>query len=60
MKHAKEIEAVLVEEYQHLNDPNHPMNEMEWANNQGWIEALEWVLGGEMGTNGGRDDESNK
>ena len=43
-----EIECVLAEEMQHLDDPNHPMDEMEWANNQGWIEALEWVLGWEQ------------
>ena len=46
MKSKKEIECALAEEMQHLDDPNHPMDEMEWANNQGWIEALEFVLGG--------------
>ena len=45
MKSKKEIECALAEEMQHLDDPNHPMDEMEWANNQGWIEALEFVLG---------------
>ena len=44
MKNELEIECALAEEMQHLDDPNHPMDEMEWANNQGWIEALKWVL----------------
>ena len=44
MKNREDIEAALTEEYQHLDDPNHPMDEMQWANNQGWIEALEFVL----------------
>ena len=44
MKSKLEIECALAEEMQYLDDPNHPMDEMEWANNQGWIEALEWVL----------------
>ena len=44
MKNKKEIEYALAEEIQHLDDPNHPMDEMQWANNQGWIEALEFVL----------------
>tara|TARA_R110002051_G_C8448595_1_gene456390 strand:+ start:67 stop:381 length:315 start_codon:yes stop_codon:yes gene_type:complete len=44
MKSKLEIEYALAEEMQHLDDPNHPMDEMEWANNQGWIEALEFVL----------------
>ena len=53
MKNKLEIECALAEEMQHLDDPNHPMDETQWANNAGWIEALEWVLRGE-------DDESNK
>ena len=44
MKSKLEIECALAEEMQYLDDPNHPMDEMEWANNQGWIEALEFVL----------------
>ena len=44
MKSKLEIECALAEEMQHLDDPNHPMDEMQWANNQGWIEALEFVL----------------
>ena len=44
MKSKLEIECALAEEIQHLDDPNHPMDEMQWANNQGWIEALEFVL----------------
>tara|TARA_R100000008_G_scaffold77354_2_gene57730 strand:- start:232 stop:558 length:327 start_codon:yes stop_codon:yes gene_type:complete len=44
MKSKLEIECALVEEIQHRDDPHHPMDEMEWAHNQGWIEALEWVL----------------
>ena len=44
MKSKLEIECALAEEKQHLDDPNHPMDEMQWANNAGWIEALEFVL----------------
>ena len=44
MKSKEEIECILAEEMQYLDDPNHPMDEMQWANNQGWIEALEFVL----------------
>ena len=44
MKSKLEIECALAEEMQHLDDPNRPMDEMEWAHNQGWIEALEFVL----------------
>ena len=44
MKSKLEIECALAEEMQYLDDPNHPMDEMEWARNQGWIEALEFVL----------------
>tara|TARA_R110000824_G_scaffold401507_1_gene612702 strand:+ start:214 stop:480 length:267 start_codon:yes stop_codon:yes gene_type:complete len=44
MKSKLEIECALAEEMQYLDDPNHPMDEMQWANNQGWIEALEFVL----------------
>ena len=44
MKSKLEIECALAEEIQHLDDPNYPMCEMQWANNQGWIEALEFVL----------------
>ena len=45
MRSKEEIESALAEEMQHLDDPNMPMNEMAWAHNKGWIEALEWVLG---------------
>jgi len=44
MKSELEIECALAEEMQYLDDPNYPMDEMQWANNQGWIEALEFVL----------------
>ena len=44
MKSKLEIECALAEEVQHLDDPMQPMDEMQWANNQGWIEALEFVL----------------
>ena len=45
MKSKEQIEAVLDTEMQYKDDINHPMTEIEWANNAGWIEALEWVLG---------------
>jgi len=43
MKSRTHIEAALTEEYAHL-EGDIPMDEMEWAHNQGWIEALEFVL----------------
>ena len=43
MKSRVHIEAALTEEYAHL-EGDIPMDEMEWAHNQGWIEALEFVL----------------
>ena len=57
MRSKEEIEWALAKEYQYLDDHNHPMDEMQWAHNQGWIKALEWVLGGETGTNEGKDNE---
>ena len=44
MKSKQEIKCALDEEYQYLDDHNHPMDEMQWAHNQGWIKALEFVL----------------
>ena len=44
MKSKLEIECALAEEMQYKDDVNHPMTEIEWANNAGWIEALEFVL----------------
>ena len=41
MKSKEQIKAVIATEMQYKDDVNHPMTEMEWANN----EALEWVLG---------------
>ena len=43
MKNKEIIEEVLQKEYDD-RDGIKPMDEMEWANNQGWIEALEFVL----------------
>ena len=45
MKSKEQIKSVIKTEKENLDNPNHPMDTMEWANNQGWIEALEWVLG---------------
>jgi hypothetical protein len=52
MKSKEDIKKVLESEREILNDKNHSMTEMQWANNAGWIEALEYVLG--------ECDESNK
>ena len=52
MKSKEDIKKVLESEREILNDKNHLMTEMQWANNAGWIEALEYVLG--------ECDESNK
>ena len=50
----KETNKVLVEE-KNKRDETLPMCEMEWANNQGWIECLEMFLfhldGGDNGKN---------
>ena len=43
MKSREHIEAALTKEYHDRDSPN-PMDEMDWAHNQGWIEALEFVL----------------
>ena len=45
MKSKEQIEEVLMQEHQILDDKDTPMTETEWANQAGWIEALEWVLG---------------
>ena len=45
MRSKEEVEKALAEEKNHLRDPNMPMDEMAWAHNKGWIEALEWILG---------------
>lgn len=44
MKNKETIEELLQKEYD-ARDGTMPMSETDWANNQGWIEALEWVLG---------------
>ena len=43
MKSEEDIVTALAEEYHH-RDGTKPMDEMAWANNAGWIEALEFVL----------------
>ena len=43
MKSKEQIENVLLSEYD-ARDGTMPMSEMDWANNAGWIEALEFVL----------------
>ena len=43
MKSKEQIEDVLLSEYD-ARDGTMPMDEMTWANNAGWIEALEFVL----------------
>jgi len=49
MKNKEQIEDVLMAEHallkKEIDDPNTPMTEIEWANQSGWIEALEWVIG---------------
>ena len=60
MRSEAEIQAVLSEEIRFRKDPNYPMELHSYAHNAGWIEALQWVLGEEMGTNGGEHNESNK
>ena len=43
MKSKEYIEEALDKEYLD-RDSTKPMDEMDWAHNQGWIEALEFVL----------------
>ena len=43
MKSKEDIEEALDKEYLD-RDSTKPMDEMDWAHNQGWIEALEFVL----------------
>ena len=45
MKSEEEIKDVIKTEKENLANPDYAMDTMEWANNQGWIEALEWALG---------------
>ena len=44
MKSKERIKKALAAEY-YDRDSTKPMDEMDWAHNQGWIEALEFVLG---------------
>ena len=43
MKSKERIKKALAAEY-YDRDSTKPMDEMDWAHNQGWIEALEFVL----------------
>ena len=43
MKSREHIKEALDKEYLD-RDSTKPMDEMDWAHNQGWIEALEFVL----------------
>lgn len=43
MKTKEQIKECLEKEYSD-RDGTKPMDEMDWANNQGWIEALEFAL----------------
>ena len=45
MKSKEQIQNVIDTEQAHLDDSDFRMDEHEWANSAGWIEALEWVLG---------------
>ncbi|QDP62241.1 MAG: hypothetical protein GOVbin2066_8 [Prokaryotic dsDNA virus sp.] len=60
MKDESAIKMIINENKLSVEDTDHPMSETTYSYVSGWIEALEWVLGGEMGTNEGRDDEPNK
>ena len=43
MKNKEIIREALQKEYND-RDGTKPMDQMDWAHNAGWIEALEWVL----------------
>ena len=53
MRSKEEIEATLAECIE--VDEDIPMELDVFAYNAGWTKALEWILGEEMGTNGGKD-----
>ena len=45
MKSKEQIRIVINTEKDNISDSNWEMDQLEWANASGWIEALEWVLG---------------
>ena len=47
MRDKEQIKNVLLSQYD-ARDGTMPMDEMQWANNAGWIEALEFVLNEEV------------
>ena len=53
MRSKEEIEATLAECIE--VDDDIPMELDVFAYNEGWLRALEWILGEEMGTNGSKD-----
>ena len=45
MKSEEQIQNTINDGKDHISDSNWTMDQLEWANASGWIEALEWVLG---------------
>ena len=63
MKSEEEILDNIEREEKYVADTKNPMDLDEWANHNGWIDALKWVLGIEdiyRKVSKGVNDESNK
>ena len=44
MKNKKEILKNIIAEEKYMANKNNPMELEEWANHNGWVDALKWVL----------------
>ena len=63
MKGKQEILDNIEKEEEYMASKNNPMDLEEWANHNGWVDALKWVLETEdvyQKVSKGVDDESNK
>tara|TARA_R100000278_G_scaffold2287_1_gene4405 strand:+ start:1355 stop:1528 length:174 start_codon:yes stop_codon:yes gene_type:complete len=55
MKDKAQIKMMMNENILSVEDTSNPMSETTWSYVNGWIDALKWSLGEDMGTNGGTD-----
>ena len=44
MKNEEEILDNIEKEEEYMASKNNPMDLEEWANHNGWVDALKWVL----------------
>ena len=44
MKNEKEILKNIIKEEEYMASKDNPMDLEEWANHNGWVDALKWVL----------------